>query len=130
MNKPLKRLLMTCFFALALPLFTGNAYAEGAGATPPAYFIAEFVIHDPDTIKPYSQHVPDTLRQYGGEFSVRRGNIVNLEGEPVEGGIVVIKFPSMKKAMAWYQSPEYSALRPLRLQSATTRVYVVEGLTE
>ncbi len=41
-----------------------------------------------------------------------------------------IAFDSMERAQAWYDSPAYRAIRPIRHKSATSRVYIVEGAPE
>jgi hypothetical protein len=38
-----------------------------------------------------------------------------------------VAFDSMEQAQAWYDSPSYRAIRPIRHQSAKSRVYIVEG---
>ena len=40
--------------------------------------------------------------------------------------IVITSFKSMADAQKWYDSPEYSALRPLRQHSAKSRNFIVE----
>lgn len=40
-------------------------------------------------------------------------------------GMVVLKFPSLYKVRAWYGSPEYQAVIPLREKAATWRVVIV-----
>jgi uncharacterized protein (DUF1330 family) len=50
-----------------------------------------------------------------------------LEGPPVEGA-VILSFPSMSEARAWYESPAYQAAREHRLKGAEYRVFLVEGL--
>jgi uncharacterized protein (DUF1330 family) len=41
---------------------------------------------------------------------------------------VVIAFDSAEKAKAWEDSPEYGAIKPIRHSSATSRVFIVEGV--
>lgn len=97
-------------------------------ASPPAYYVAEFEITNPEGIKPYSAKVESTFKPYGGHFVVRGGKYHPLEGNAPKRKRVVIEFASIEKAMAWYNSPEYSDLRKIRQQSANTDVYVVEGV--
>lgn len=98
-----------------------------APAAKPAYFVAEYEVIDREGMKPYSAQVQSTFEPYGGRFVVRGGAVTSLEGEPVKGGLVVIAFGSVEKAKAWYESPAYGKIRPLRWKSARTRVYIVEG---
>lgn len=107
---------------------TGASAQEKASTAPPAYYVAEFEITNPEGMKPYSAKVESTFIPYGGHFVVRGGKYVPLEGNAPKRKRVVIEFESVEKAMAWYNSPEYSELRKLRQQSANTDVYVVEGV--
>ncbi|MBA4227836.1 MAG: DUF1330 domain-containing protein [Hyphomonas sp.] len=43
-------------------------------------------------------------------------------------GVVILSFPSMAEARAWYDSPEYTAARAHRYQAADYRVIFVEGV--
>lgn len=43
-------------------------------------------------------------------------------------GVVILSFPSMAEAKAWYDSPEYTAARAHRYQAADYRVIFVEGV--
>lgn len=49
------------------------------------------------------------------------------EGDPAEG-VVLIEFPDMAQAKAWYDSPEYEAAKPYRFNSADYRVIITDGL--
>lgn len=55
------------------------------------------------------------------------GRIESLEGAPADG-VVVLKFPDMAAAHAWYDSPAYRAARVHRHQGADFRVLMVEGV--
>jgi uncharacterized protein (DUF1330 family) len=50
-----------------------------------------------------------------------------LEGSQPDG-VVVLRFPTIEQARAWYQSPEYQDAMPFRKQAADWRVVLVEGL--
>jgi uncharacterized protein (DUF1330 family) len=93
--------------------------------TPPAYVIAEVEVTDPVTLKNYSDKAPQIVASFGGHYVVRGGNIQALEGEAPKGFIVVIGFDSAEKARAWYDSPDYAAIRPFR-QSSTYRQLTTE----
>ncbi|MDR6872217.1 uncharacterized protein (DUF1330 family) [Bosea sp. BE125] len=99
----------------------------GARAPLPAFYMADFELTDPEGIKPYSAQVASTFEPFGGRFIVRGGRTANLEGEPSKGRLVVIAFDSMEKAQAWYDSPAYRALRPIRQNSGRSRTFIIEG---
>ena len=43
-------------------------------------------------------------------------------------GVVILSFPDMAAAKAWYDSPEYTTARAHRFQAADYRVIFVEGV--
>ena len=50
-----------------------------------------------------------------------------LEGAEADG-VVILRFPDMAAAKAWYSSPEYKAARAHRFQAADYRVILAEGV--
>jgi uncharacterized protein (DUF1330 family) len=96
--------------------------------TPPGYVIAEVEVIDPATMQKYGEKVPETLAPFNQHYLVRSNKIQALEGEPPKGGVVVIAFDSAEKARAWYDSPAYEAIRPIRQSAAKSRIFIVEGL--
>lgn len=49
------------------------------------------------------------------------------EGPDAEG-IVIVEFPSMEAAKAWYESPAYREAREYRFRGADYQAILVEGL--
>ena len=121
------KLVLAAFVGIALGAGAFKAVLAQATGKPPAFYIAEFVLTDPEGIKPYSSRVASTFEPFGGRFVARGGRIAPLEGEAPKGGIVVIAFDSMEKAQAWYDSPAYRELMPIRHRTAKSRVFFVEG---
>ena len=97
--------------------------------TPPAYLIAETEVTDRAAFQKYAEKVPETLARFRGSFHyvVRGGKTQALEGKPPKG-IVVIAFDSAEKALAWYNSPAYEAIKPLRQGASVSRMFMAEGL--
>ncbi|WP_280265164.1 DUF1330 domain-containing protein [Nocardia wallacei] len=84
----------------------------------PAYAIAH--LHDVDAnaeIVEYLRRIDDTLAPFGGKFIVHGGRQCVVEG-PVDGRAIVIEFPDYDAAQAWYASPEYQAILPLRTNNS------------
>lgn len=94
----------------------------------PGYVIAEVDVHDAATFQKYGAKVPDTLKPYGGHYLVRGGKIEAVEGQAPRDRFVVLAFDSVEKARAWENSAEYEAIKPIRHSSATSRVFIVEGV--
>lgn len=120
--------LLAAVMSVAVGSFGTQAIvAQTAGQTQrPAYYISEFELADPEGIKPHSEQVEATFAPFTGRYLVRGGDTASLEGDQPKR-IVMIAFDSMAQAQAWYDSPAYRAIRPIRLQSAKSRVYIVEG---
>lgn len=93
-----------------------------------AYVVAEVEITEPKTFQEYAKGVPGTIAAYGGKYLVRGGAIEVKEGNWSPKRLVILEFASMNQARNWYGSPEYKPLLELRLKSATTKVFFVEGL--
>ena len=93
----------------------------------PAYVIADVNVTDPKLYEDYKKLVPATVEKYGGRFAVRGGKVDAKEGGWVPARLVVLEFPSMEKARAWYDSPEYAPALALRLKAANARLILVEG---
>ncbi|WCM88385.1 DUF1330 domain-containing protein [Acidovorax sp. NCPPB 3576] len=117
---------MACIALCSLTVQPSHAQAPAAKA--PAYYLSEFEVTDVEGIKPYSAQVEATFKPFGGHYIARGGQVRSLEGEAGKR-IVMIAFPSLAQAQAWYDSPAYREIRPIRLRSATSRVYVVEGVS-
>jgi uncharacterized protein (DUF1330 family) len=68
--------------------------------------------------------------RHGGRFLVRPNcSWEVLEGQaPCRTGVVMIEFPSMEDARAWYNEPEYAPLKKLRQTGAKLDLILVESL--
>ena len=55
------------------------------------------------------------------------GAIETLEG-PEAAGAVIIEFPTVEDARAWYNSPAYQDARQHRFRGADYRVFITQGL--
>jgi uncharacterized protein (DUF1330 family) len=55
------------------------------------------------------------------------GAMQALEGSPPDG-VVILEFPDLQAAKAWYDSPRYQAAVPHRIASGDWRAFIVEGL--
>jgi uncharacterized protein (DUF1330 family) len=54
------------------------------------------------------------------------GELDQLEGEPIEGA-VIIEFPDMVAARAWYNSPSYQAAVKFRHAGSQSKAFFIEG---
>jgi uncharacterized protein (DUF1330 family) len=79
-----------------------------------AYILARVDVHDWDRYGEYVKHTPRVIARFGGRFLIRGGEAVTLEGTPETLRIVLIEFPSLDMAKAFYASPEYQVVKALR----------------
>ena len=94
----------------------------------PAYAVAVLTDVEPGPqITEYLTRIDATLDLYGAQFLVHGGTAEPLEGEWI-GLPIVIRFPDRDTAHAWYRSPEYQAILPLRLNHSSSVAAIVPGV--
>jgi len=93
-----------------------------------AYIVVEIDIHDAPTYERYKALVPPTIAAYGGRYLARGGEVETLEGDWTPARLVLLEFPSVERARAWWSAPEAAKVKALRQQSARTRMIVVAGV--
>jgi uncharacterized protein (DUF1330 family) len=93
----------------------------------PAYLIARVQVTDWERYREYTRATPAVIEKYGGRFIVRGGETITLEGPPETARVVIIEFPSLDRAKAFYRSEEYSQVKKLREGAATGQFLSVDG---
>jgi len=83
-----------------------------------ACVIGHITVKDEDKWAQYRTQVPATLAPWGAELLFRGQRADILAGQHAHLDTVVIRFPDADSVDAWYNSPEYQALIPLRQQAA------------
>jgi uncharacterized protein (DUF1330 family) len=78
-------------------------------------------------IRRYLERIDATLAAFGGRFVIHGGAKIVLEGAWPED-LVAIAFPDLAAARAWYHSPAYQAILPLRTANASGDVILIEGV--
>lgn len=82
---------------------------------------------DKEEMATYSKDVPATLAGHEVKVLALYGAYEDLEGASTEG-TVILEFPSMDAAKAWYDSPAYRKVREHRFKGAIYRVTLIEGM--
>jgi uncharacterized protein (DUF1330 family) len=96
----------------------------------PACLIASVVgVKEMDALRAYFEASPALIAAHGGRYLARGGPIEVLDGEFAPKWVTLVEFPSMDAARAWYRSPEYERIRPIRLGNAESSMVLVEGLS-
>ena len=93
----------------------------------PAYVIAEVDVTDAEAYKLYADKAPGVTLPAGGKYLARAGKVEDLEGTPPKSRVVVIEFPDMAAARAFYYGKAYQEIIPLRQAASNGRLFLVEG---
>ncbi|MFO0989188.1 MAG: DUF1330 domain-containing protein [Alphaproteobacteria bacterium] len=93
-----------------------------------AYLVVYITVSNPEQLKKYQAVTPAAIAKYDGRFLVRGGPKVTVEGPEEQRRIVVVEFPTFKRAQEFWDSPDYRAAVELRKGAATFNAVIVEGL--
>jgi uncharacterized protein (DUF1330 family) len=95
---------------------------------PKAYMIVQYQsVSKPDAIAAYAKLAGPAVQAHGGKFLVRGVPVKTYEAGKAER-TVVVEFPSVEKARAAYEGPEYKkALDALGTDAAVRDMRIVEG---
>jgi uncharacterized protein (DUF1330 family) len=84
-------------------------------------------LRDKAELDTYSGLAGATLAGHTVKPHVVYNKCETLEGAPIEGA-VILEFPTMDAAKAWYDSPAYRAAREHRFKGADYRAFITETL--
>ncbi len=94
-----------------------------------AYLVVDSHLTDPSLYEQYKLQAKPLAEQFGGEYLARGGPMAVKESalwSPVR--MVLIRFPSVQQAEAFYESPAYQKVLQISRQSAQRTVVILEGL--
>lgn len=94
------------------------------------YVLAFIDVDDPSSYAPYAAGAPATIATHDGKYLIRNGAKELREGTLPADRLVVLEFPSVAHARAWYETPEYQALVPIRQGASKGSLMIVEGFGE
>lgn len=93
-----------------------------------AYVIAHLQEAAPHPeISEYMERIPATFEPYGGRFLVHATQHEVKEGN-WPGHVVMIGFPGIAEARAWWDSPAYQEIAPLRSRHIEGDIILIEGV--
>jgi uncharacterized protein (DUF1330 family) len=75
----------------------------------------------------YLERIDATLTPYGGRFIVHGGDFEEVEGS-WPGATIVIEFPDRRQVSAWYRSPAYREIAPLRTDNSDSDIILIDGV--
>jgi uncharacterized protein (DUF1330 family) len=95
----------------------------------PAYIITtrRGPVRDEEAMAEYQRRTRAMKGNFKLTPKVIYGAVEGLEGD-VPDGVVMLEFPSMDDAKAWYNNDEYQAAIPYRQKAADYEMFIVEGL--
>jgi uncharacterized protein (DUF1330 family) len=95
----------------------------------PAYAVAQLLnVTMNEALQTYVRSIDDTLRPYSGRFIIHGAAKESREGVS-PGDLIIIEFPDIASARAWYDSPAYQALISLRRQSSEGELFLINGVS-
>lgn len=95
----------------------------------PAYVIGQLEIHSPDAYQAYLDgFMPSFLRHGGKLLATSKAETEILEGSWAKPRTVIMRFPSVEDAKAWYDDPDYKELAKIRHRTASANLVVIDGV--
>jgi len=93
-----------------------------------AYWVATYrSVSNPDALAEYAKLAGPALAAAGGKF-LARGNAAAAYENGIKQRVVVIEFPSVEKAVAAHDGPEYQAALKVFAKAAERDLRIVEGV--
>lgn len=93
-----------------------------------AYIVVNVTVKDPKRYEDYKILAPASIEQYGGKYLARGGRSESLEGSYKPNRMVILEFPNVDRAKAWWASTEYAKAKSIRQSCSEADLVVIEGL--
>ena len=90
-----------------------------------AYVIVQAEFHPGPALQQYRALAGQAIAKFGGRFVVRGVEKAFSELPSPLNRVVVIEFPSVDIARAWYDSPEYREARAISAQAMERELFIV-----
>lgn len=90
----------------------------------PAYIISDVSVKDAEAFQRYRARAADSIARHGGRHLMRGGPI----GPLTPSTMVVVEFPDIEWARAWYRSPEYAAALAFRDAALSRHLTLMDGI--
>ncbi|GAC1044903.1 DUF1330 domain-containing protein [Rhizobium sp. No.120] len=94
----------------------------------PAYIISDVTVRNAEAFQTYRTRAAASIAHYGGHYLVRGGSIEKLEGGWSPQAIVIVEFPDLERARAWYGSAEYAHALEVRDQALSRNLILIDGV--
>ncbi len=116
-------------WALAQPMLPAVALAdEHAVASAHGYLVFRARFHDAEALSAYGRAVAALAGEFGGRFLVVASAPELMEGTDDGRRLVILRFPSVAKARAFWTSEAYADVKRLREGAGEVDAVLVEGI--
>jgi uncharacterized protein (DUF1330 family) len=95
----------------------------------PVYLISDVTPKDPEAFQTYRARAAASIAHYGGRYLARGGSVEPLEGKWAPRTIIIVEFPDIDRARAWYRSPEYAQALQVRDEALSRNLILVDGIS-
>jgi len=96
---------------------------------PKAYAIGHVTLTNAEKfMADYGSKVEATIKEFGGQFLARGGEVFYQEGEPLGEINVIVEFPDRAAAIAWEESEQYQAILPGRTDNSVGGILIMDGV--
>ncbi|MEH1906636.1 MAG: DUF1330 domain-containing protein [Nostoc sp.] len=91
------------------------------------YLIADVKVTDDAWISDYAANVHEIVRNHGGKYLSRSGNITTIEGEGLATTLIALmEFPSIEAVQAFANDPAYAKYRQARQSGSISSLNVID----
>lgn len=95
-----------------------------------AYLISDITVRDRTDFEIYRARAAEAIHTHGGRYLARLGEVQVLEGSWNPSMIVIVEFPNLEQARAWYRSAEYAFALEVRDTALSRNLILVKGLNQ
>ena len=93
-----------------------------------AVLISDVTVKDEAAFETYRTHAAASIEQHGGRDLARGGAIEVLEGDWSPRILIVVEFPTLDQARAWYASSDYAAALAGRGAALDRNLILLDGV--
>jgi uncharacterized protein (DUF1330 family) len=94
------------------------------------YAVILLDVHDQVRYVDYARRATEIEDRHGGRPLVASDAEEVVEGDWPAERVVVLEFPSLDHARAWYNDPDYQDLIPFRREATSSNILFVEGFLD
>ena len=94
-----------------------------------AFLVSDVSVRDAEAFQTYRTRAAASINQHGGRYLARGGEIELLEGTWEPRTIIIVEFPSLDQARAWYRSPEYAFALEMRDKALSRNLILIDGIS-